>query len=69
MNRHDGGDVASMAVLAGRPAAEPGQAGVVTAASVGFVQKYVTCTLFKAVEKSYPKVQTPNQFFYTPEGT
>ena len=69
LHRHDDGDVAGVAALAGRLVVVLGRAGAVTTASAVFVQKYVTCTLFKAVEKSYPMVQTPNHFFYTQEGT
>ena len=69
LHRGDGGDVAGVIALAGRPAVVLGRAGAVTAASAGFAQKYVTRTLFKAIEKSYPMVQTPNQFFYTQGGT
>ena len=68
MHRRDGGDVVIAVVLAGRPAAVLGRAAAVTAAIANFIQKYVTYMLFKTVEKSYPKVQTPNHFFYTPEG-
>ena len=52
LHRHGREDAAGAAAHAGRPVAVPGRAEAVTAASAGSVQN-VTCTLFKAIKKSY----------------